>query len=425
MRILLFEDSQAANLSPIALTRSVFELVCGRFSLLDRILRANPQELGLFVRDYLADVTRESCPTAQVNDLNWLSQAPTVVINGRWLPGPQSLSQIVDGKAGIVDDTVAWFVLQPEDCVALDENNWEDMFGTIVRNSEQIEVGGHIIRRPWDLINFNPDQLAWDFRQYSRSTVMENSPQVAFLGPPVDISVAPSVEIDPFVVIDARHGPVSIDENVKIQSFTRIEGPCHIAAGTQVFRALIREGTTIGPTCRVGGEIEESILHGFVNKYHEGFLGHSYVCPWVNLGAMTTNSDLKNDYSAVRVPLDGEPVDTASTKVGCFIGDHTKTAIDSMFNTGSSIGVMSMVLPGGELLPKFVPSFSKVWHGELQDGWELNRSIETARVCMQRRDQELTPAQEQVLRHLQQTTASARAAAISWTAKRREERTKG
>ena len=423
MRILLFEDSSAPKLSPIALTRPVFDLICGRFSLRERIERTQPEELGMLVRDYLADVVRENTPAARVNDFSWLAEKTTIAINGRWLPGPSSLRQIKEGQAGIVDDTVAWFHIHPEFGAELTSDNWEDMFGSIVRDCEQVEVGGHVIRRPWDLINHNPDQLTWDYRQYSRSNPVENSSHVALLGSPVDISIAPTAQIDPFVVIDARNGPISIEDNVKIQSFTRIEGPCHIGRETQVFRALIREGTTIGPQCRVGGEIEESIFHGFVNKYHEGFIGHSYVCPWVNLGAMTTNSDIKNDYSPVRVPLDGDPVDTSSTKVGCFIGDHTKTAIDSMFNTGSSIGVMSMVLPGGELLPKFVPSFSKVWHGHLAEGWDLDRSLETARTCMKRRDHELTAAQENLLRHLQHTTQARRAEAIEWHVSRRTERT--
>jgi hypothetical protein len=149
-----------------------------------------------------------------------------------------------------------------------------------------------------------------------------------------------------------------------------------------------------------------------VNKYHEGFIGHSYVCPWVNLGAMTSNSDLKNDYSIVGVPLTGEVIDSGSTKVGCFIGDHAKTAIDSMFNTGSSIGVMAMVLPGGELLPKHIPSFSRIWHGQLADGWDLNRSLDAVRATMSRRNLELTSIQETMLRTLHSDTANERHAAI-------------
>ncbi|HEY4261332.1 MAG TPA: hypothetical protein VGM98_14290, partial [Schlesneria sp.] len=164
--------------------------------------------------------------------------------------------------------------------------------------------------------------------------------------------------------------------------------------------------------CRVGGEIEGAILHGYVNKYHDGFLGHSYVCPWVNLGALTTNSDLKNDYSTVRVPLSGDSIESGEMKVGCFIGDHTKTAIGSLFNTGSSIGIMSLILPDGELLPKHVPSFSRIWHGELIDGLPLEKGLATARAAMERRSKRLTSAQEILLRRVHAMTHAERERAI-------------
>jgi hypothetical protein len=169
----------------------------------------------------------------------------------------------------------------------------------------------------------------------------------------------------------------------------------------------------------VGGEVEESILHGYVNKYHEGFLGHSYVCPWVNIGAITSTSDLKNDYSSVRVPLQGVPIDSGSSKVGSFIGDHTKTAIDSMFNTGSSIGVMTMVLPGGRLLPRHIPSFCNVSFGELAADWPLEDGIQTARMAMQRRECELTPAAENLLKVVYAQTADEREAAMNRAAQTR------
>ena len=150
-------------------------------------------------------------------------------------------------------------------------------------------------------------------------------------------------------------------------------------------------------------------------------MGHSYVCPWTNLGALTTNSDLKSDYSPVRVPLTGDVLETGQTKVGCFIGDHTKTAIGSLFNTGSSIGVMCMILPGGELLPKHVPSFARIWHGELCEGGDLNRSLETARTAMARRGVELTAAEERLLRHLERQTWAEREAALRKSARKRSE----
>ena len=168
---------------------------------------------------------------------------------------------------------------------------------------------------------------------------------------------------------DERPDPVEAD--VGVQPFTRIEGPCFVGRDTQLFRANLRGGVTLGPNCRIGGEVEEAIVHGHSNKYHEGFLGHAYVGEWVNLGAITSNSDLRNDYGEVAVPLQGDPIPTGQAKVGCFIGDHTRTGMGSMLNTGTAIGVMCNVLPAGPLLPKHVPSFSSVLYGRVAPGFAL------------------------------------------------------
>lgn len=174
------------------------------------------------------------------------------------------------------------------------------------------------------------------------------------------------------------------------------------------FAALVRKGTTIGEHCRVGGEIEASVMHSYVNKYHEGFVGHSYICPWVNIGAMSCTSDLKNDYTTVKVPLRGQMIDSGLSKVGSFIGDHAKTAMDSMFNSGSSIGICTMVIPGGRLLPRNIPSFSSVMFGQLSDNWTLDAAIETARSMMNRRNQTLTITAERLLRIVHQRTEQER-----------------
>ena len=183
---------------------------------------------------------------------------------------------------------------------------------------------------------------------------------MALVGPSDRLRIHETARIDPYTVFDTTNGPIILGPNVWVQPFTRIEGPCSIAADTQLFRANLRGCVTIGPTCRIGGEVEASIVHGYSNKYHEGFLGHAYVGEWVNLGAITSNSDLRNDYGEVHVPLQGDPIPTGQAKVGCFIGDHTRTGMGSMLNTGTSIGVMCNVLPAGILLPKHVPSFIAV-----------------------------------------------------------------
>lgn len=423
MRWYIYEDRLSEQLCPLALARPVFELICGREGLRRRLQRWFPMgDWGVRVRPYLADTVREELPQCQVNDDSFLNQGPTLLVNGRWMPD----QRLKDGdvtldNAGFIDGHLVWIAVSPEEAAVLDYGHFDEELLAVARNRRVTEASGVMIGHPWDLVDRNRRQLQLDFADEGVSEI-PHSPHVQCLGDPSDVYVANETTIDPYVVIDTREGPVSIDRHVHIQSFTRIAGPCHIGEGTRVFRGLISGGTTIGPYCRIGGEIEESILHSHVNKYHEGFLGHSYVCPWVNLGAITTTSDLKSDYSNVKVPLQGQMIDSGINKVGSFIGDHTKTAIDSMFNTGSSIGVMTLVLPGGRLLPRHIPSFCNVSFGELAEDWPLEQSIETARIAMSRRGCELTPAAESLYRSLYEKTAAERLAAIAFANHKRIQR---
>lgn len=414
MRFFLYEDSSPEELFPLALLRPAFELICGRECLRRRVQRWFPgAQWGVATRPWLGDVYREEHPECRVNDLSWLAQDVTLLINGRWMPDSRidPLDVQLD-TAGFVDGKLVWIALAPEEASVLDLNDFSSVVNQIAGTRRPVNVGGTTIRYPWDLVNRNGEQLERDFADEGVSQNREDA-HVQCLGNPQDVYISPLADVDPYVVIDARNGPVSIDQCVHVQSFTRIEGPCHIGKNTQIFRALIRRGTTIGETCRVGGEIEESIVHSYVNKYHEGFLGHSYVCPWVNLGAITSTSDLKNNYNPVDVPLTGELIDSGSVKVGSFIGDHTKTAIDSMFNTGSSIGVMTMVLPGGRLLPRHIPSFCNVYFGELADNWPLDEALAAAKEAMKRRNCTLTNAAEKLIRDVHAMTQEERSTALN------------
>lgn len=415
-RIAFFEDAAADQLGPLVLLRPVFELVCGHFSVRERWVRfGEVSEWGAWLRPELCETYAQQHPEAHLNDRGWLSSGETTFVHGRWLPGAGALPEISAGQAGFVGHVLVCVTITPEDARSLGGDRPVDELSSIAASRRRVELAGTLIEYPWDLVSRNSQMLREDFARRKRNCGrVTNDPQVVVQGDPGDVYIDPAAAVDPFVVIDARHGPVWIDPGARVLPFTRIEGPAYIGRNSQLFRAHVREGTTIGPVCRVGGEIEESILHGYVNKYHDGFLGHAYVCPWVNLGALTSNSDLKNDYSTVRVPLAGTPIETDSTKVGCFIGDHTKAAIGSLFNTGTSIGVMSMLLPDGELLPKHVPSFT--WHryGRLETPDDvLERGIDAARIAMSRRDCALTPADERLLRHSFAATQPERASAFS------------
>jgi UDP-N-acetylglucosamine diphosphorylase/glucosamine-1-phosphate N-acetyltransferase len=160
--------------------------------------------------------------------------------------------------------------------------------------------------------------------------------------------------------------------------------------------------------CKVGGEVEGAIIHSFSNKQHDGFLGHAYLGMWVNLGADTNNSDLKNNYGTVKVVIDGTQVDTGSMFMGLVMGDHSKSSINSMFNTGTVVGVSSNVFGSG-FPPKSVPSFA--WGGsEGMTTYEIERALDVARRVMGRRKVELTKAEEAVLRSVFEQTKNARSA---------------
>jgi hypothetical protein len=164
--------------------------------------------------------------------------------------------------------------------------------------------------------------------------------------------------------------------------------------------------------CRVGGEIEASIMHGYSNKYHDGFLGHSYVGEWVNLAAGTQVSDLRNDYGTVPVTVNGTKLDSQSSKVGSFIGDHTKTGLNVLLNTGTVVGAFCNLLPSGALLPKVIPSFCRYYHGQVQARSDWREMINTAAKVMQRRGQELTSTHSALMNVLYDQTAAQRKQAL-------------
>jgi hypothetical protein len=179
-----------------------------------------------------------------------------------------------------------------------------------------------------------------------------------------------------------------------------------IGAGTQLLGGSIG-GSTFGPECRIAGEVEASVWQGYANKRHHGFVGHSVIGEWVNLGALTTTSDLKNNYGNVKVWVDDREVDSHSAKVGAFVGAHVKTGIGTLLPTGAALGTGANLFGGGRFAPKRVPSFAW-WDGEAFAEHELERCIATARIAASRRARELTPAAETALRALHAATAPER-----------------
>ncbi len=394
MRLCLFEDRGVANLEPLTLTRPAFELRCGLSSLACKQSRYfGAQKVGVWIRPVLVDLYGLDRPATPINDLIWLQAGPVILVNGRWLPPPQTSPLPTTPSVGLVGEEIAYAVVGPDQVRSWSSQTVETCLETWTKTLPRRPAGGRLFHHLWEIVQQNGEQISLD-RPHDVSTVraQPGSSPISVLGPAEALSVDAAAQVEPMVVADTRSGPVVIGRGAVVTAFSRLEGPCAIGPGTQVLGAKIRAGTTLGPECRVGGEVEASILHGHVNKYHDGFLGHSYVGEWVNFGAGSSNSDLRNDYGEVTVPVDGALVKTGLTKVGCFVGDHTKTGLGTLLNTGTNVGVFCNLLPSGGLLPKLVPSFCNWWNGTLAETTELSRLLTTAATVMRRRGGTFTEA---------------------------------
>jgi UDP-N-acetylglucosamine diphosphorylase/glucosamine-1-phosphate N-acetyltransferase len=392
MRVCLFEDAGVANLEPLTLTRPVFELLCGMDSLAAKQQRFFASEdVGVLVRPSLVDFYRHEHPETPVNDESWLSAGPVILVNGRWLPSMQKANMTVPCMAWF-GDQLAYASLPADFAAQLSSDNLGESLESWKKRLPQQAAGGALIIFPWDLVEQNGRQLCNDFEQLQETRRSLPQSDFAVVGPQDRLHVHPTSRIDPMVVTDTTRGPVIVDRDAVIHAFSRLEGPCYIGVGTQITGAKIRSGTSLGPQCRIGGEVEASIIHGHSNKYHDGFLGHSYVGEWVNIGAGVQNSDLRNDYGEVSVRINGQVMATGLNKVGCFIGDHTKIGLGALINTGSNIGAFCNLLPSGGLLPRFIPSFCSWWQGSLKANDNWRQLLETASTMMGRRGCHFTEA---------------------------------
>ncbi|KPJ63128.1 MAG: hypothetical protein AMS15_01620 [Planctomycetes bacterium DG_23] len=427
MQVYVFEDEGASRLYPLTLTRPVFELKCGATSLLEKIKRSLPHaEIHLYIRDYLAPVFKNKL-ALPVNDLSKIGNGDALFINGRWLvgkeeinsEGPEEVAMSPNQEivyARVKGETLGRLWRPAEGGQALEALKGQDLpqiLESLKSTLKGRQIDARMVRYPWDLIKHNSQVLTEDFAASTKKGAGAEIPHhLAILGPKENLYIAPTAKIFPFVLLDATQGPIYIDEEVSIASHTSVEGPAYIGPGTKIVGAKIRPGCSIGPVCRLGGELDQTIIHGLSNKYHLGFIGHSYLGEWINLGALTTNSDLKNDYSTVEVWLNGRLVNTGELKVGSFIGDHTKLGIGTLLNTGTSVGVCCNILPHGELLPKFFPSFTWFFRNKFSRGMGLENMLKTARVVMARRDVELTPEEIAVLQKVYGLTEEEREKAL-------------
>jgi UDP-N-acetylglucosamine diphosphorylase/glucosamine-1-phosphate N-acetyltransferase len=397
MNYAIFDDPFADRLYPLTLTRSPGDLRVGILKLRQKIALAfEIEEPSIIVPDRLETLYRERHPHKAINRL---AGGDTLFINSRLRLSPALLKAVRSLKPGerlhqgeeiiaarlnlpsreIEAVNLHWRLCDAADCVWDGENP--------------------LWNRLWELIGANAEQIEADFKDafYDADNNFETEVGVTVLNP-YHVWIGEGASLKPGAVIDATDGPVVIDEGATVMANAVIVGPAYIGKNSRIkIAAKVYEGTSIGPVCKIGGEIEETIVLGYSNKQHDGFLGHAYLGEWVNLGADTNNSDLKNTYGSVSAYslTDQKKIDTGTRFLGAMIGDHTKIGINCSLNTGVTIG-LGCNLYGPALIKDYIPSLS--WgNGDSFESYRMDKFLETARIVKSRRDLALSDAEAKLL----------------------------
>jgi glucose-1-phosphate thymidylyltransferase len=223
-----------------------------------------------------------------------------------------------------------------------------------------------IYKHPWEFIKIQPIIISDDvFSKYIKNNFNILKPS---RGDWPTLISKDGLFIEKFVYLDTSKGPIIMCDNVEVNAFSRIMGPSVIRENSIILSSLIRDNVAIGPTCKIGGEIASSIIDGYSNMAHQSYLGHSFVGEWVNIGAFTVTSDLKNTYGPIKVDIEGNRVDTGLIKLGSFICDYVKTSISTTIFAGKFIGIFSHVMG---LVYDNIPPFT-MWNGYTRIGYELD-----------------------------------------------------
>ncbi len=351
---------------PFAGARPIGELRAGAWRIRDRWGGMLGLEKAVVMGDHVArfaDV--DSAPVVP----NGPVAGPAVVVRSEFAPASGGLEL----QAGVrrlthEDATVAWIVAEGD--------TWDGPHD----QGSAVPIDGMLLQGAWDLITAIERLLPTDCAGALVAGPDPIPDGVIILGDPRDVACF-GAAVEPGVVFDVRHGVVVLEEGVQVRSGTRLEGPLFAGTGSLLLGGALRH-SAIGPRCRVHGEMSTSVMLGYANKSHDGFVGHSVIGQWVNLGAGTITSNLKNTYGEVRLDLPGGRLPTGRMNLGTLFGDHAKTAIGTMLSTGSVIGAGANVVGGA--VPKWVPPFA--WGPGGDDSLDAEGFIRVAKRVMPRRE---------------------------------------
>jgi len=376
-----YDDMRARQFEPFALTRPASELRAGTSLIRERWERATSLESAGFISSkHLAHFEEGKAPPAVAPK----SEIPagSVLVNTRCvIPLDLELDRfdllMCHGAACAVRLARALPVSQFADG-SID-------IGAIQTSLGGRKIEGRWISDVWDLIATLPEQLTEDIPRRAKGLEASLQTATAVVGRE-GVFIEEGAQIGPQVVLDASEGPILIRKGAIIAPFSHIIGPVAIGRDSQILSDRVTT-VSIGDHCKVRGELSNSIVLGHSNKGHHGFVGHSYLGRWVNLGALTTTSNLKNTYGTVQLWTPSGLQDTGQQFLGTFFGDHSKTGIGTMLSTGTVIGAGANVF-GSNTPPKVVPPFA--WgNAEPYDTYDVTRFLVVAERVMARRHVEL------------------------------------
>ena len=403
--LVLFEDERWPDLAPLTDLLPVPALAFGASDLASR-WRATVTEplLAIEARAGAMGVWRERAAHARAPHAG---ADEVLAVNAAVLPGPwlAAVSRVTASALFVAGDRLVGARLA-DAAVTRGLGTGERFAGFLAGlGLPRHPVEARFIARPWQMVEWNAEAITADLAR-ARGEVRGEVHALTAVVQPERVTVAQGARVDAYAVLDAREGPIAIGPGAVVLSHTVVIGPCVVGAGTHLLGGVVGR-STIGPGCRIAGEVDECVWQGRANKRHHGFVGHSLIGEWANLGALTTTSDLKNNYGTVRVHAGGAEVDTGLIKLGALIGGGVKTGIGTLLPTGAMVGTGSHLFGGGRYAPKHLPAFSW-WDGESVREYQLDKFVATARVAMGRRGADLAPADEAALRGLFDATAAAR-----------------
>jgi len=403
MELVVFEDDGWNLFSPLNTLKHTSLLRWGMKPLLDLLAGsvAGGGKAELWGRAELREVTTATLGTPY----NQEHDSEMLLVNSRTRPG-KFLSNLASKRTPFV-------AIAGESMVAARVKLSKIGPGVVTRQivakiskqAPKIEAPADVLFQGyWNLVESNGLSIAGQAYHFADTLVLPSTAKLR--GPPSNLRIHGSVEVEDYVSFDTRLGPIVVAEEASIESFTRVSGPCYIGPKTEVLTSLIRGGTSIFEGCKIGGEVENSVIMPHTNKSHFGYLGDSYLGEWVNVGAGSTTSNLKNTYGNVRSLVAGKTVDTGMVKLGAAVGDMSKFSVGSQLSAGKKVGTGSHVT--GVAVEDIPPFTYFDGNGKKMVELLLDSVLETQRRMKERRGLTLSRAEEELIGFAFRVSASER-----------------